>query len=104
MTGLQQVIVFCVPLSHLAVSGALRIDVDRGQVVGPVLGGHDAWDVDQLLPLCVPEGVLGRSKARTFPATTRHVGSDAGLKRLRGGEVPATIVVVVGQYTHKANR
>ena len=61
--------------SHLAVVSTLGVNVDGSQVVWPVLLGHDAGDVDQLLPDPELEGVQGRGIAgATRPGTAASFG------------------------------
>ena len=59
----------------LAAGGTLRIDVDGGQVVWPILGRDDAWDVQEFLPLRISECITGGGKPRSLGAATRHVPS-----------------------------
>ena len=62
--------------SHLREGLAPRVAVDGDEVVGPVLGGDDAGDVEQPLPGPVAEGVLGGGVSGAFAAG--HGGGGGG--------------------------
>ena len=59
--------------SDLGIGIAPRVAVDGDEVVGPVLGGDDAGDVEQPLPGPVSEGLLGGGVPWALAA--RHGGA-----------------------------
>ena len=61
--------------SDLRIGIAPRVAVDGDEVVGPVLGGDDAGDVEQPLPRPVAEGLFGGGISGALAA--RHDGGAA---------------------------